>query len=82
MDVVFDVVFIIALVAFIKTQLHITGRAVLGIAFLVALFVAFAPIVGGLFPPVAPFLVAIVQTIGLFLAAAGSWDAINGLRAR
>lgn len=80
MDIVLDVAFIIAVTAFFKEQLQIGGKAALGLAFLVALIVGIAPLIGGMVPAAAPFIDVVIKVVVLFLGAAGSYDAVMDLR--
>lgn len=82
MDIVLDVAFVVAIVAFLKEQFGLTGKIVLLYAFLVALFFGFAPLIAELIPVAAPFIVVIVKVAVLFLGAAGSWDAVKQLTAK
>lgn len=82
MEIVLDIAFVVAIVAFLKEQLGVSGKIVLLYAFLVALFFGFAPLIAGLAPPIAPFLDVIVKVAVLFLGAAGSWDAVKQLTAK
>ena len=77
---VLTVAFIVALTAFFKEQFGLTGWKVLLAAFIVALFIAFLPLVSALVPAAAPWLNQLLQVIVLFLAAAGSVDFIRQLK--
>lgn len=76
---VLDAAFIIAAVAFFKTQMALTGRWVLLAAFIVVLFVAIEPPVVALFPAGAAIITAVVDAVKLFIVAAGSVDFVKGL---
>jgi hypothetical protein len=80
MEIVLDIAFVVAVTAFLKEQFSVTGRAVLIIAFIIALLFAFLPLIAGLFPPVAPWLEAFAETFFLFLAAAGTYDALRSFK--
>lgn len=80
MEIVLDVAFVVAVVAFIKTQFEVTGKAVLFWAFVVCLVIGFAPLVAGLIPAISPFLEVLIKVVVLFLSAAGSWDAVRGIQ--
>lgn len=82
MNIVLDVAFIVACVAFFKEQLDVKGKIVLLYVFLVALAVAFAPLLVASFPVAGPYIEAVLKVVGLMLAAAGSWDALRQLAAR
>lgn len=75
MNIVLDVAFVIALVAFVKTQMGLTGRAVLFVAFLICVIFGIAPLIAALIPVAAPFIDVILKICVLFFGAAGSWDA-------
>lgn len=77
MDEILTVAFIIAVTAFFKEQFGFTGKSALAAAFLVALIVGLAPLVGSAFPPLAPWIEQVIKIIVLFLSAAGSVDAIT-----
>ena len=79
MDTVLDVAFVIAIVAFIKTQIGLVGPAVLGVAFAVALFFGLAPLIATMIPVAAPFIKVVLDTVVLFLGAAGSVDFIHSI---
>jgi hypothetical protein len=79
-DVVLDVAFIIAATAFFKQQFGLTGKAVLGCVFILALLIGFAPLIGSAFPFVASYIGVLVKVVGLFLAAAGAYDGAVDLR--
>ena len=82
MEIVLDIAFVVAVTAFLKEQFLVKGRAVLIIAFLIALFFAYIPLIGAALPPIAPWLQAFGETFVLFLTAAGSYDALRSLRKR
>ena len=77
---VLSVAFIIAITAFFKKQLGLTGWKVLLAAFLVALFIGLVPVVVAIFPVVAPWLTATVNVVVLFLTAAGTMDFVIAVR--
>jgi len=76
---VLDAVFVVAAVAFFKTQMELTGRSVLLAAFLVVLFVAIETPLVSLFPTGAEVITAIVGAVKLFITAAGSVDFAKSL---
>lgn len=80
MDAVLSVAFVVALVAFLKKQFQLVGWKVLLSAFLVALVVAYVPVVEAQFPAAQVWIDPVVKVVGLFVAAAGSWDAATQLR--
>ncbi len=80
MDIVLNVAFVISVVAFIKTQFEISGKAVLFWAFVVSLIFGIAPLIGNLIPVINPFLEVVLKVMVLFLGAAGSWDAVRGIQ--
>jgi hypothetical protein len=79
MDIVLNVAFVVAVVAFLKQQFGITGKVVLIWAFLICLLFGIAPLIMQAFPIVAPWVQVIFTTFTLFLAAAGSWDAVRSI---
>jgi len=79
MDTVLDVAFVIALVAFLKTQFGLAGPTVLIAALIIALGFGFAPLIAEMIPSAAPFIQVIVTTLTIFFAAAGSWDAVRSI---
>jgi cell division protein FtsW (lipid II flippase) len=56
MDIVLDTAFVLVVVAFLKKQFILDGNVVLVVAFLIALAVAAAPLIGGLVPAAAPWI--------------------------
>jgi cell division protein FtsW (lipid II flippase) len=82
MDIVLDVAFVLAVVAFLKKQFILDGNVVLVVAFLIALAVAAAPLIGGLVPAAAPWIKILLDTFVLFLGAAGSFDAVKSFTAK
>ena len=82
MDIIVDVAFIIAVTAFLKEQFGITGRAVLLTAFVIAFFFGSLPLLEAVLPNIAPWLDVFAKTFVLFLAAAGSYDAVRDLTKR
>lgn len=66
--------FIVALTAFFTTQFNLKGNKALAAAFFVALVFGFAPLVSAAFPPVAPFIDVLLNTVILTIAAAGGYD--------
>jgi len=79
---VLTVAFIIAVVAFFKEQFGLSGKAALLAAFVVALVVGLAPLIGVTIPALAPWIEGIVKIIVLFLSATGGVDAITQLGAK
>ena len=74
-----DVAFVLAVTAFLKEQLGLSGKKVLLAAFLAVLFVMYVPLVTAMFPVVAPWLDQFVQAVMLFMTAAGSFDLVANL---
>lgn len=74
MNIVLDVAFIVAAVSFFKQQFDLKGPKALGAAFGVALLVGLAPVVSASFPVAQPYIDTVVRVVGLFIAAAGSFD--------
>lgn len=68
--------FIIALTAFFTTQFNLKGNKALAAAFVVALIFGIAPLISGAFPPVAPFIDVVLDTLLLTIAAAGGYDIV------
>jgi len=77
---VLTVAFVVAIVAFFKKQLGLTGWKVLLAAFLVALIIGLVPVITVTFPTIAPWLLAIVNVVVLFLTAAGTVDFVTEVR--
>lgn len=73
MDIL-DVAFVIAVTAFLKEQLGLSGKGALLGAFLISLAVGFAPLLALAFPLASPYIEAVVKVVTLFLGAAGTWD--------
>ncbi|RIK31148.1 MAG: hypothetical protein DCC56_02875 [Anaerolineae bacterium] len=71
---VIDVAFVIAVVAFFRERVQISGYRALIAAFAVAVLFNIAPIVAQSFPVISPWLDALLNSIVLFIAAAGSVD--------
>jgi len=82
MNIVLDVAFVIAVTAFLKQQFGLQGATVLIVAFLISLGFGFAPLISGMFPAIAPFVQVLLNTCMLFLAAAGSYDAVQSFRGK
>jgi hypothetical protein len=80
MDYVLDAAFVLAVTAFFKQQLEISGKAALLCAFATALLLSFAPILALQFPMLAPWIEAVVRTFVVFLSAAGGYDALQQFR--
>ena len=80
MSEILTVAFIIAVTAFFKQQFGFSGKTALACAFVVSLLVGFAPLIGTLLPASAPFITVLINTIVLFLSAAGSYDAIIAVK--
>lgn len=68
------VAFVIAVVAFFTNLFNLHKNKALALAFVVALVYGYAPIVSDLLPTVAPFITVLLETVKLFLAAAGGYD--------
>lgn len=69
-----DIAFVIAVVAFFRERVQLQGNKVLIAAFVVTLLFKIAPLVAQFFPVISPWLNAILASIVLFVAAAGSVD--------
>jgi hypothetical protein len=82
MNEILTVAIIIAITAFFKKQLGLSGWRVLLAAFIVALFLGLEPVIVSTFPVIAPWLSAVVNVIVLFLTAAGSVDFITAVRTK
>jgi hypothetical protein len=80
MEYVLDAAFIIATVAFFKTQFGFSGKVTLLAAFVVALIVGLAPTITAQFPNVAPWITQIAGVIVLFISSAGTVDALGQFR--
>lgn len=78
MDIVLDVAFVLAVTAFLKEQFSLKGWVVIVVAFLIALFFGFAPLIMAMFPTASPFLEVFLNTLVLFLGAVGGYDAVIG----
>jgi len=76
MDTVIDVAFIVAITAFIKKQFGLEGKSAMLVAFATALIFGVAPLVGQFIPGSVAWLDVLLKTFTLFLAAAGSYDAV------
>lgn len=79
MDQALDVAFVIAIVAFLKVQFGLTGRAVLIAAFVIAFIFGVAPLIAAMFPTAAPFIKVLLDIFVLFVGAAGSVDFIHSI---
>jgi hypothetical protein len=77
---VLNVAFIIAITAFFKKQLALTGWKVLLAAFVVALLIGLVPVIIATFPATSSWLTSIVNVIVLFLGATGTSDFIIAVR--
>lgn len=77
---VLTVGFIAAATAFFSKRLGLEDKKALLCAFGVTLFVGLAPQAAAQFPPLTPWLEAIVRVGTLFIAAAGSYDLILGIK--
>jgi len=71
---ILDFAFVVAATAFFKTQFGLFGKAALGAAFAVALFVGLAPVVGESLPALGAYLDAAVKVVVLFIGSAGAFD--------
>lgn len=71
---ILNVAFILATTAFFKKQFGWKQKPSLVAAFVASLVVAFVPLVTEALPNFAPYLDAVVNTVVLFLSAAGSFD--------
>jgi len=69
-----DIAFVIAVVAFFRERMTLSGVKVLIAAFVVTLLFNIAPLVAENFPVISPWLNAILNSVILFIAAAGSVD--------
>jgi hypothetical protein len=79
MEPLLTVAFVVTATQFFKTQFSLANRYALLCAFIVALIVAFAPIVADQFPAASPYLNAFANVIALFIAGAGSYDLATAL---
>lgn len=77
METALTVAFIVAVTAFFKEQFGFSGRASLAAAFGVSLVVGLAPTLAAAVPALAPWITQLVSIIIMFVAAAGSVDAIK-----
>ena len=82
MDIVLNVAFVIAAVAFFKQQFHLSGWQPILAAFLVSIVVAFLPDIYALLPVAKPIVEKVVFVLALFLAAPGVFDLAVDLRSR
>lgn len=82
MNEILTVAVVVAITAFFKKQLSLTGWQVILAAFIVALIIGLTPVIADAFPPIAPWLTAIVNVVLLFLTAAGSADFITTIRTK
>lgn len=82
MEIVLNVAFVIAAVAFFKQQFHLSGWQPIVCAFVLALLVAFLPDIYLLLPVAKPIVEKVVFVIALFLAAPGVFDLAVDLRGR
>jgi hypothetical protein len=73
-NIVLDVAFVIASVAFFKKQFNVKDGIALLLAFATALIIGLAPIIAGMLPITGPFIEVVIKVIVLFLTAAGSVD--------
>lgn len=80
MDIIIDVAFVVAITAFLKEQFGLKGYVVLLVAFFIALAFGVAPLIAGMFPEAGPYIKVFMDTVVLFLAAAGSYDAVVGFK--
>lgn len=69
-----DIAFVIAVVAFFRERVALRGVQVLIAAYVVTLLFNIAPLVAEFFPVVSPWLNAVLNSVVLFIAAAGSVD--------
>jgi hypothetical protein len=77
---ILTVAFVVAITAFFKEHLGLTGWKVMLAAFLTAMVLAFLPLLASTFPQAAPWLNQFVQVVILFLTAAGTVDFVKQLR--
>ena len=78
MDIVLDVAFVVAVVAFIKANVaNLEGWQTVLVALVVSMFAAFTPLLLEQFPVIAPWMEAFIKGIGLLLGAAGSVDFVK-----
>jgi hypothetical protein len=77
---ILTVAFVIAVVAFFKKQLNLSGWKVLLAAFVVCLVIGLVPVIIVTFPLSAPWVTAVVGIVVLFLTATGSVDFITEIR--
>jgi uncharacterized membrane-anchored protein len=71
---ILTVALIVAITAFFKKQLKLTGWRVLLATLVVAMVVGLAPLAAASFPLLAPWIERVILVVTLFLAAAGSYD--------
>jgi hypothetical protein len=82
MNIILDVAFVIAVTAFVKEQFGISGRGALVCAFVISLIVGAAPLLSAAIPAASAWIQLVVNTFALFLAAAGSYDAVKSFIAK
>lgn len=76
-NIVLDVAFVIAAVSFFRVQFGIAKGGAIMLAFVISLSVGAMPYLVTWLPALAPVLDVLVRVIGLFIAAAGSWDTVG-----
>lgn len=79
MESVLTVAFVLATVAFFKTQFGMIQAHALLATFGVALVVGIAPQLAAAFPALLPWVESVINVIVIFLGAAGSYDLIVSL---
>jgi hypothetical protein len=82
MEIVLNVAFVVAAVAFFKERLHLIGWQPIAAAAVVTVLVAFLPELTAMFPAVKPILDKVIFLIGLFIAAPGTFDFVADIRSR
>jgi hypothetical protein len=71
---VIDAALLLAITAFFKTQLKLTGYWVMGAAFVVGLILYLEPNIVALFPAAASWFGAVLGYLNLWLGAMGTYD--------
>lgn len=82
MDVVLNVAFVVAAVAFFKKQFGWSGWQPILAAFVLSVIVAFLPDLYAAFPMAKVVLEKLIGIIALFLAAPGVFDLAVDIRSR
>lgn len=74
MDFVLDTAFVLAAVAFFKSRFNLLGWKAVGAAFVSVLFIQFVPELSAALPQYADAIQKVLDTIRLFVTAAGGYD--------